>query len=270
MSLVAKWLDGLRCHLVYWYGGRPQPRRHCVRWGPSSPPQKRGLSPPLFDHVYYGQIARWIKMPLGMEVGLSPGHIVLDRDPGNLPPKIRSTAPIFGGCLLWLNGWMDQDVTWYAGRPWPRLHCVRWGPSSPSQKMGTVLLIFGRCLLWPNGHPSQYSYCWTLVHVRIRTMMMMVTSLRTTRHTNLAKRSFSCLASAVWNGLALAARLSQLLMPSCAFWKRLSVCHILTYQCCHLAIAGASDSVVITDCSVSCCYHRCDMLSLHHVIFICW
>ena len=29
--------------------------------------------------VYYGQIVRWIKMKLGMEVGL--GHIVLDGDP---------------------------------------------------------------------------------------------------------------------------------------------------------------------------------------------
>jgi len=29
-------------------------------------------------------------MPLGMEVGLSPGNIVLDGDPA--PPKIRGTA----------------------------------------------------------------------------------------------------------------------------------------------------------------------------------
>jgi len=26
---------------------------------------------------------------------------------------------------------MDQDATWYVGRPWPRPHCVRRGPSSP-------------------------------------------------------------------------------------------------------------------------------------------
>jgi len=32
-------------------------------------------------HVYYGQTAGWIKMALGMEVGLGPGHIVLDGDP---------------------------------------------------------------------------------------------------------------------------------------------------------------------------------------------
>jgi len=35
----------------------------------------------------------------GMEVGLGPGHIVLD-------------GQIFGPCLLWPNGWMDQDATW--------------------------------------------------------------------------------------------------------------------------------------------------------------
>jgi len=31
--------------------------------------------------------------------------------------------------VLWSNGWMDQDVTWYGGRPRPRPHCVRWGHS---------------------------------------------------------------------------------------------------------------------------------------------
>jgi len=30
---------------VTWYGGRSRPRRHCVRWGPSSPSRKRGRSP---------------------------------------------------------------------------------------------------------------------------------------------------------------------------------------------------------------------------------
>ena len=44
--------------------------------------------PPLFSaHVYCGQTARWIKMALGMEVGLGPGHIVLDGDTAPLPPK---------------------------------------------------------------------------------------------------------------------------------------------------------------------------------------
>ena len=107
-----------------WYGGRPQPMRLCVRWGPSPPPQKKGHSPQFSAHVYCGQMAGYIRIPLGTEVGLSPGDIVLDGDPAPQPPH-----PIFGPFLLQQNGWMDQDVTWYRGRPWPRRLCVRWGPS---------------------------------------------------------------------------------------------------------------------------------------------
>ena len=49
-------------------------------------------------------------MPLGMEVGLSPGDFVFDGDPA--PEKKAQPQPIFGSCLLWPNGWMDQDATW--------------------------------------------------------------------------------------------------------------------------------------------------------------
>ena len=60
--------------------------------------------PPQFSaHVYCGQTAAWIKMRLGMEVGLGPGHVVLDGDPAP-PPQKGDTAPIFGPCLLWPNG----------------------------------------------------------------------------------------------------------------------------------------------------------------------
>jgi len=68
--------------------------------------------------VYCGQTAGWIKMPLDTDVGLCPGdsvldgdaagHIELDGDPA--PPTVTSTAaPTFQPCLLWPNGWMDQD-----------------------------------------------------------------------------------------------------------------------------------------------------------------
>jgi len=47
-------------------------------------------------------------------------YIVLDGDPG--PPQKKWTEPpIFSPCLLWPNGWMDQDATWYKGRLWPRV-----------------------------------------------------------------------------------------------------------------------------------------------------
>jgi len=41
------------------------------------------------------------------------------------------SCPVCNVGVLWPNGWMDQDETWYAGRPRPWPHCVRWGPSSP-------------------------------------------------------------------------------------------------------------------------------------------
>jgi len=50
---------------------------------------------------------------------------------------------------------MDQDATWYEGRPRPRPHCVTWGPSYPPSEKGHRPPIFGPCLLWTNGCPSQ-------------------------------------------------------------------------------------------------------------------
>jgi len=46
-------------------------------------------------------MAGWIKMPLGMEVGLGPGDFVLDGDPAP-PSQNGAEPPIFGPCLLWL------------------------------------------------------------------------------------------------------------------------------------------------------------------------
>jgi len=73
-------------------------------------------------------------MPLGMEVGHDPSDIVLHGDNPAPPPQKGAQPLIFRPCLLWPNGCMDQDATWYEGRPRPRPHCVRWGPSSPSLK----------------------------------------------------------------------------------------------------------------------------------------
>jgi len=60
---------------------------------------------------------------------------------------------------------MDQDATWYGGRPGPRPDCIRWRPSSPLKKGGGKAppSFFGPCLLWLNGRPSQLlvSYCCT-------------------------------------------------------------------------------------------------------------
>jgi len=41
--------------------------------------------------VYCGQTVGWIKMKHGMQIGLGPGHIVLDGDPAH--PHKKGTAP---------------------------------------------------------------------------------------------------------------------------------------------------------------------------------
>ena len=185
---------------------------------PAPLPQKGGSSAPQFSaHFYCGQTAGMIKMPLGTKVGLSPGDSVLDGDPAPLPTKGVEPPPQFSAhfycgqtagcikmpfgmeagaelpqslaCLLWLNSWIDQDVTWHGSRPWSSPHCARWerspkfsahlycgqtagcikmplgtevglglrdvvfdvDPATPRKRAHPPHPIFGPCLLWPNG-----------------------------------------------------------------------------------------------------------------------
>ena len=89
-------------------------------------------------------------MPLGMEVGVSPGDFVLDGDPSLLPKKGRSPIHNFCPCLLglWPNGWMDEDGTCHRGGPWSRPHRARWVPSFPPQKRGLRPPQFSAHLYW--------------------------------------------------------------------------------------------------------------------------
>ena len=103
--------------------------------GTQPPSQKGGGAPQFLAHVCCGQTVGWIKMALGMEIGLGPVHIVLDGDTAPLPKKMgQRPPPIFSPSLLWPNGCIDQDTTWYGGRPRPTQHCVRCGPSYPRKK----------------------------------------------------------------------------------------------------------------------------------------
>jgi len=119
--------------------------------------------------VYCGQMVSWIRMPLGMEVGLGPSDFVLDGDP--VPPTQSSTAALpnfFGPCLLWPNGCMDQDATWYADRPGPKWHCIRWGPSSTHPKghssppqFFSAHVYCGQTAAWIRmPHGMQIGRCW--------------------------------------------------------------------------------------------------------------
>jgi len=78
------------------HGARPRPRRLWVRWGPRSPLQKGGRAPSQFSvNVYCVQTAGWIKMVLGIEIGLSSDDFVLDGDPAPSTKKGRSPLPNF-------------------------------------------------------------------------------------------------------------------------------------------------------------------------------
>jgi len=94
-------------------------------------------------------------MPLGMEVGLGPGHIVLGGDPAPPPSKGGTALLIPGPCLLWPNGWciripLGTEVGLILGNI-----VLDGDPAQPPTIKGhsppPPLGIFGPCPLWPNG-----------------------------------------------------------------------------------------------------------------------
>jgi len=128
------WPNGWTDRDETWHAGRPRPWPHCVRLGPSSPSPK-GHSPQFSAHLLrpnscMDQDVTWYgankSRPRRLLVRLGP-HTPSTKG-GGAPPQI------FGPCLLWPNGWMDEAGTWHGGRPQPRRLCVRWGPSPTPQK----------------------------------------------------------------------------------------------------------------------------------------
>jgi len=151
------WPNGWMDQDATWYGGKPRPGDIVLDRDPVHP--KRSTAPNFRPmSVVAKHAAGWIKMPHRMEVGLGPGNFVLDGDPP-FPPQKGAVPPptIFGPCLLWPNGRIDQDGTWHGGGPRSRPHCARWGPSSPPHKKGQSSPIFDPCLLWPNGWMDKMS-----------------------------------------------------------------------------------------------------------------
>jgi len=90
-------------------------------------------------------------MKLGTQVGLSPGHIVLDGDPAP-PPKIKGHSPQFlahvrGGQTA---GWIKMPLGMEVG--FGPDDFVLSGDPAPPQKRAQPPPIFDPSLLWPN--------CW--------------------------------------------------------------------------------------------------------------
>jgi len=59
--------------------------------------------------------------------------------------------------VLWPNGWMDQDATWYGGKPLPRPHCVRRGPNYPMER-GTAAPTFRPMSMLAKRSPISATY----------------------------------------------------------------------------------------------------------------
>jgi len=173
-----------------WYEGRPQPRQHCFRWNPAPPmghsPQFLAYVycrqvPSVLWRCWLGgrkgirPVKKWgddggghwlVRMewhPAGWSVCLpllifprtikSRSYVSSDSGPpGWSQKKGRKMVVVYGGGLLWPNGWMDQDASWYGGRPRPRPHCIRWWPSSPAPERGTAAPSF-----WPMSFVAKWS-----------------------------------------------------------------------------------------------------------------
>jgi len=103
--------------------------------------------------VHCGQTVGQINIKLGMQVGLGPGHIVLDRNPAPLVKKGQN-LPIFGPYLLWPNGgWIKMPHGREVGLG--SRDIVLDGDPAPLPKRGQSPQIFGPSVLWPNGWMDQ-------------------------------------------------------------------------------------------------------------------
>jgi len=108
--------------------------------------------------VHCGQTVRWVKIKLGMQVGLSPGQIVLDRDPAPTPTERGTAAPTYEiyVCRLCLRPYNPRPMSIVVkrldgsryhlvrrSRPRSRQHCVRWGPAPPKKGIAAPTPILG-------------------------------------------------------------------------------------------------------------------------------
>jgi len=142
------WPNGWTDQDETWHADRPRSWPHCFRWGPSSSSPKGAQPPPQFlAHICCGQMAAWIKMSLGMKVGLGPGNFVLDGDPAPLP-KIGAEPPKFLAHVYCdqTAGWMKLVVGMELGLDLGNF-VLDGPPVAPSPKGGQTPKIFGPCLL---------------------------------------------------------------------------------------------------------------------------
>jgi len=163
------WPNGWMDQDDTWHGGRHWPRPHCVRWDGNPTPAPKRYTVPQFWPMSRVQTAGWIKIPLGTEVSLSPGHIVLDGDPAPLPKKGGQQPPSFqpmycGQTTGWIKMPLDTDVGLGPG------HIVLDGDAGPSPQKGAkppnlrpmslvAKRLDGSNATWYAGRPRLWPQC---------------------------------------------------------------------------------------------------------------
>jgi len=96
-----------------WHGSRSRPLGiglspiDIVLDGDPAPSPKRGRSPQFSAHICCGEMAGWMKMPLGTEIGLCSGHIVLEGDDPAPPPPMGHSSLRFSAHICY-----DQTAGW--------------------------------------------------------------------------------------------------------------------------------------------------------------
>ena len=107
-----------------------------------------GLSVTL---VYCGQRVGWIKMKLGTEVGLGPGHIVLDGDPAPPPQKGHRLQFSAHVCCGQTAGWIKMPLGMEVGLG-PGNIALDADPAPKVEGHSPSILAH---VLWPNGCMDQ-------------------------------------------------------------------------------------------------------------------
>ena len=84
------------------------------------------------------------KMKLGMQVGLGPGHIVLDRDPASPPPKVHSPQFSAHNCCGEMAAWIKMSFGKFILRQivknvaWPDAYLRTKWPLDPTSRLATI------------------------------------------------------------------------------------------------------------------------------------
>ena len=104
--------------------------------------------------LHCGQTVGWIKMKLGMQVGLGPGHTVLDGDTAPLHERGRATQFSAHICCGQTAGWIKMALGMEVGLSPGDF--VLYGTQRRPQRGAELLSpIFGPFLFWPNGWMHQ-------------------------------------------------------------------------------------------------------------------